>query len=176
MKEKKAFYLLLRYFSLIILALNNFYIISFIVTPLTIYASYFSLNLVYSEIHFIPPRTFFFADLKIELVEACIAVAAYYFLIILNLTTPMKIKKRIFLFAFTILSFFVLNVVRIFVFSILLEKNFHYFDLAHWLIWHFGSTLLLLVLWFAGVRIFKIKEIPVYSDFKEIKKDIKLRR
>jgi hypothetical protein len=105
---------------------------------------------------------------QILLVEACIAGAAYFFLLILNLSTPMRLKKRYMSLIFLIFGFLIANILRIAVFSILYLEKFVYFDFAHASVWYFGSTLFVVALWFINVKIFKIEEIPIYSDFKSL--------
>jgi hypothetical protein len=48
-----------------------------------------------------------------EIINACIAGAAYYFLLILNLSTPMEISKRIKSLVFMFLTFLIINILRI---------------------------------------------------------------
>jgi hypothetical protein len=59
------------------------------------------------------------------------------------------------------------------VFIALLAKGFQYFDVTHMTVWYFGSTVLVVALWFVNVWIFKIKEIPIYTDAKTIFWEIK---
>ena len=66
------------------------------------------------------------------------------------------------------LIFLGINILRILIFSILLVSGFQYFDVAHQASWYLGSTLLVIVVWFANVKIFNIKSIPVYTDIKKM--------
>lgn len=125
-----------------------------------------------SEFFFNPPTVFFFKGYYGELVPACIAGAAYYFLLILNLTTPMSVRKRTLSVAFLLSAFLILNVARIAIFSSLLVQGYEYFDFTHLATWYFGSTAMVVLIWFAGVFIFKIKSIPVYTDIKNIFSDL----
>ncbi len=170
MNKKEAFGILFRYLLLIIIAFPNLFLFYFIFTPLTVYSSYIILDVLYNaDLYF---NIITIEGLSIEIISACVAGAAYYLLLILNLSTPMQLKKRIKSFIFLIFSFFALNIIRIVIFSILALNGFKYFDLAHAFLWYAGSTLLLVAIWFANIYIFKIKEIPVYSDLKRIIKDI----
>jgi len=85
----------------------------------------------------------------------------------------MKNKARIKSILFILLTFLILNILRIVIFSALLVNGYRYFDFTHIFFWYFGSTILVMFIWFANVRIFKINSIPIYSDFKNILKEIK---
>ncbi len=174
MKKKGIINIFLRYITLAVLGLNNLFIFYFIFTPITIFTSYFILNL-FDPITILvkSANTIIFKDFTIKIIPACVAGAAYYLLLILNLTTPMKKRKRVNSLIFLILSFFILNIIRIVAFTLLASGGFKYFDLAHKTTWYFGSTVMLIIIWFANVKIFKIKEIPVYIDLKNIYKNIK---
>ena len=172
MNSKQAYYLLSRYLILIILGLffNIFYLIF---TPLTIYPSYFILSIFYPSIKLLSSNILSFGIIQAKLITACIAGAAYYLLLILNLTTSMKNKTRIKSILFILLAFLILNILRIVVFSALLFNSYLYFDFTHLFFWYFGSTILIVFIWFANVKLFKINSIPVYTDFKNILKEIK---
>jgi len=107
------------------------------------------------------------------IVPACVAGAAYYFLLILNLTTPMPLSKRLKTILFSLLIFYLINTIRIILFAILFFKGFKFFDLTHTLSWYFGSTILVIAIWFLTIWLFKIQNIPIYTDFKNMLSDIK---
>lgn len=158
--------LVFRYISLLILilliySLNLFYNIFLI---LTIYPSSWLLSLFYNSSVF--KSIIFVNSSSIELIPACIAVSAYVLLLILNLTIPMSAKKRIKSIFFSFLSLLLFNIVRIFVFSILLVNNYPYFKELHAFFWYFLSIALVVIIWFLTTHIFKIRAIPIYSDFK----------
>ncbi|MCU0642354.1 MAG: pacearchaeosortase [archaeon] len=162
MNIKESFNLLVRYIILVLIAFPSIWLFYLIFTPLTVYSSYFILSLFYDVA--LENSTFILNSYAIELIPACIAGSAYYLLLILNLTTPMKSKTRIRSISFLMVSFLVLNILRIAFFSFLFIKGFQYFDVAHKAVWYLGSTLLVVALWFVNVSLFKIKGIPVYSD------------
>jgi hypothetical protein len=56
--------------------------------------------------------------------------------------------------------------VRIFFLGILYIYGSPFFDLLHKILWYFGSVFLTVGIWFLEVYLFKIKEIPFYSDLK----------
>ncbi len=171
--NNKFLFIFLRYLFALILGINSLYFIYLIFEPLTLYVSYFILELFYNVEIVKETVTLIIKDYSIEIVEACVAGAAYYLLLILNLTTPMKIRKRINSLLFIIGGFFLLNIIRIIIFSILLINGFEYFDITHKVFWYVISTILVICVWFGNVYLFKIKEIPVYSDFKNIWREIK---
>ena len=167
MKQKEIFYLLFRYFILIILSLDNLYLFYFIFTPLTVYPVSWILNLFYDS-YLINNSMIYFNGLILNIIPACVAGAAYYLLLALNLTTSIEIKKRIKSILFLFASFLVLNIIRMIIFSILYINGFEYFNIAHKTIWYVGSTIMLAGIWFINVWLFNIKKIPVYSDIKRI--------
>jgi exosortase/archaeosortase family protein len=173
METKDAFFLLLRYLVLVILGIGLYFELFYkVFTPLTVWPIYGVLSLIFSNANLLPGDLLFFGGQYAQIIPACVAGAAYFLLLILNLTTPMDWKQRLKSIPFLLVSFLVLNVVRILIFAGLLVSGWQYFDEAHTLVWYFGSTILVVLLWFLNVWLFKIKEIPVYSDFKEIFQDV----
>lgn len=192
--EKFSFSLIYRYIFLLILGLGNLFIFYLILTPLTVYPVFWLIGLsdqatlmsgTYTNVCELSKGTFveglacmnttiFFRDYFASIIPACIAGAAYYLLLILNLTTPMPLGKRAKSLALILGLFLILNVLRIFLFArIFVSNNYEIFSLAHTASWYFGSTVLVILIWFVNVLIFKIKEIPIYSDLKSILNQIK---
>lgn len=132
--------------------------------PLTLWPVYFLLRIFYDV--FITGNILSVVGIKIELINACIAGSAYYLLLVLNLTTNMKARQRFYSIIFSFSSFLILNILRIFFLSILYIKNFVFFDITHKLFWYALSVLFVVGIWFLTVKLFKIKNIPVYSDIK----------
>ncbi len=170
MENKEAVDLGIRYLVLVLFGagLGVFY---FLFTPLTVWPVYGVLNLVDSGVRLFEGSVIFFSGNYIEIIGACVAGAAYYLLLILNLATPMDYLKRAESLLFLFGSFLLLNIFRIVLFSLLFVSGFQFFDLAHKLIWYFGSTILVVVIWFVNVWLFDIREIPVYSDVMELFRD-----
>lgn len=152
-----------RYILLVLLALGNLYLFYIIFTPLTVYPVSWILHQAYGAV-LLEGNVLFLNGHYVEIITACIAGAAYYLLVILNLTTPMNFRKRLVSLAFLLLAFLILNILRIIAFAALLESGSLYFNLAHEAVWYFGSTLLVIFIWFANILIFRIRGIPVYSD------------
>lgn len=192
MDKKEVKYLSIRYLVLIILGLGNLLVFYFIFTPLTFYPVLWILNALYGAVistgdttitcgtivaaKFLPSifqriacidTTIIVKGYFASIIPACIAGSAYYLLTILNLTTPMPAKKRVNSLIFLLFSFLILNIIRTAVFAIIyVEKGYEFFSIAHLAAWYFGSTILVVLLWFAAVLIFKVKEVPIYSDLK----------
>ena len=172
MNLKNVSYTLLRYFILLILGLSNLFLFYYIFTPLTVYPSFWILSL-FSNAVLSHPNILNINNQIIEIIPACVAGAAYYFLLLLNLTTSMSLKKRINSLLFIFLTFLAINILRISSFALLYVNGFSYFDLAHKTTWYFGSTILLILIWLLNIKIFKIKSIPIYTDFNNIYEDMK---
>jgi len=171
MNQKETIDLIVRYLILLIIPLGGLFIIYKVFTPLTVYPVYAVLKSIYSA-NLLEGNIIFFKEYYAEIVGACVAGAAYYLLLILNLTTPMHLEKRIKSILFLLLSFLVINVLRIIIFGILFAKAYPYFDITHELTWYFGSTLIVIAVWFSNVCIFKIKAIPIYTDLSNLFADI----
>jgi exosortase/archaeosortase family protein len=171
MDVKETIDLISRYLLLAILPLGGLYIFYSIFTPLTVYPAYFAFSKLYGA-KLLTGNVIFFKGYYAEIVQACVAGAAYYLLAILNLTTPMHIKKRIKSLLFIAVSFLIINIIRIIIFGMLFSKGYQYFDVAHELVWYFGSTIIVVVVWFANVWLFKVKAIPIYTDMMHLFTDI----
>ncbi|MEK6878531.1 MAG: pacearchaeosortase, partial [Nanoarchaeota archaeon] len=121
--------LLVRYLTLVALGLGNLYLFYAIFTPLTVYPVSWILNLFYNAF-LLNETTINLNGLVISIIPACVAGAAYYLLLCLNMTTPMKINKRIKSILFLFSSFLAVNILRMIVFSIIYINGFEYFNIA----------------------------------------------
>ncbi len=161
-----------RYSILLIVAFPNLFIFYFIFSPLTIFPSYYLINLVIPSM--LEGNRIITHFGIIELIDACIAGSAYYLLLILNLSTPrMHLKKRIFAILFSFATFLLANLARIFLFALLFFSGFEYFNTTHLVVWYSASTLLVVLIWIAEIKLFNIKEIPMYSDMRATIKEIR---
>jgi len=160
-----------RYIFLFLIGLGNLYVFYLIFTPLTIYPVYYFLKLFYPVSLSI--ATLYFPNKIIEIIPACVAGAAYYLLLILNLTTSMPLKKRLYSVFYSFSMLLILNILRIILLSILFINSFQFFDITHKIFWYGISTIFVVAIWFSEVKIFKIKNIPIYSDIIKFKKYIK---
>lgn len=168
---KKLILIFFRYIILLILVLNS-YLIYKIFTPLTIYSSVIFLKLFYPVIFF-GNQILINQSKIIEIIPSCVAGSAYVLLLILNLFVSMKSKQRICSIIFSFILFFALNLSRIIILSVLLVNDFEFFYITHKIFWYVLSTVLVVGVWFLTIKIFKVKEIPVYSDIKYFLKSIR---
>ena len=108
-------------------------------------------------------------NLPIEIIGACVAGSAYYLLLILNLSVPnIKFERRVLILLFSFSLLLLVNILRIFLLSIIYVNQWSFFDITHELFWYAGSILFVVGIWFLSVFVFKIKEIPFYSDIKNL--------
>jgi len=176
-KEARKFLLIfLRYFFLLAFALFafNFPFFYEFFLRLTIYPLNFLLNLFYNSSF--SNNLIAINGYHIELIPACIAIAAYFLLLTLNLTTPMNPRKRIYSVIFSFLIFLLFNIARLFFLSLLFINSNIYFEQIHMILWYSINILFVLIAWFLTVYLFKIKNIPVYQDFKSLFLNLEKRR
>jgi exosortase/archaeosortase family protein len=168
--SKRSLGLFARYFALIILGINNLYIIYAILTPLTIYATTAILSIFTDPT--LVDNFISLSGIVIEIAPACVAGAAFYLLLILTLSVPdVKPITRTKAILTALIILFSLNILRILI-LIPLIKTAH-FQTIHWIIWHLISTLFVVGTWLTVITIYKIKSIPIYSDLKYLYKSIK---
>lgn len=134
--------------------------------PLTIYPVNFILGFFYDAA--LAGNRIFFEIIAIEIIPACVAVSAYFLLVMLNLLTPMSIRKRLWSLLFSASLLLIMNIARITALSFMLLSGWAYFDIVHRALWYFLSIFLVAGIWFLTAYIFGIKEIPVYDDFKTV--------
>jgi len=162
-----------RYGLILFLAIPNFWIFYKLFSPITTYVVFLLLNLFY-DVNLVGEVIFISNCFPIEIVSACIAGSAYYLLFALNLATPkIQIGKRGRIILLSFACLFVLNLIRILLLSFLFISGSAYLDITHKLFWYVLSTIFVAGIWFMNVKLFKIKEIPFYSDLKYLYKKIK---
>ncbi|MFH1422834.1 MAG: pacearchaeosortase [Planctomycetota bacterium] len=161
---------LLRYLIILLIAIPNLWIFYAILTPLTIYATYFLFNIFFSDVSLVT-NTIKLGCFPIEIINSCVAGSAYYLLLLLNFSTKdIKWKKRLTILSLAFASLFIMNIIRIFALSIMAYHGNPLFDVSHQIFWYFLSTFFVVVIWFTEVKYFKIKSIPFYTDLKFIYK------
>jgi exosortase/archaeosortase family protein len=159
-----------RYIAVLILGAGNLYILYKILTPLTIKTTSRVLS-IFSPV-IVVDNLIRFKGVFIEIIPACIAGAAFFLLLFLILSTAeIKPGKRAIVIIISMISLFVLNIIRIIILVALMKTS--YFGIVHWTFWHIISTLFVVGIWFTMVKIYKIKAIPVYSDFLYVQSLIK---
>jgi exosortase/archaeosortase family protein len=155
-----------RYSSLLIVGIFSNSIFYFLFTFLTVYPVFFLLNLLFDNV-VLMSNIILINQIQIEIVGSCVASSAYFLLLMLNLSTPkINISKRFGILFLTFVTFLIANVLRIVLLSLILVNQSQFFDITHKLFWYSISTLFVVSIWFLTVKLFKIKEIPFYSDLK----------
>jgi exosortase/archaeosortase family protein len=158
--------IIVRYTILITVGIIGIKIFYLFFEAFTVYPVYALLKLFFTNISLLS-NVIIIGDAPIEIIGPCIAGSAYYLLLILNLSIPkIDFKRRIELLFFTFSSLLIINILRIFLLSVLFVTGTSFFDITHKLFWYAGSTIFVVGIWFLGVKIFKIKEVPFYSDIK----------
>lgn len=168
MKERSSIRsIIIRYLILIAVAIPNLWLFYTIFTPLTVYPVKWLLGIFYDTLLVSGNVIVLNQSVPIQIISACVAGAAYYLLLMLNLFTPgIKTKKRIYMILLAFGVFLLVNIIRIFVMGILLFSNFSAFNITHEILWYVLSTIFVVGIWFYEVKKFHIKEIPLYSDLK----------
>ncbi|NPE27053.1 pacearchaeosortase [Methanococcoides sp. SA1] len=167
MKYDKIQDIFLRYLLVLLLGIGNFYIFREILTPLTIHTVYQILSIFTNTTLIVD--TIQTSSYTIQIAPPCIATSAFYLLFFLIMSTPnMKIKTRSKAILTALGALFVLNVARILLLVPLINTT--YFEAIHWIFWHLVSIVFVLAIWFTITKVYKIKSIPTYSDFKYLKK------
>lgn len=167
--NKSLIEILVRYILLLIIGGVVYFTDIFykILLPLTLYPIKFLLSLSYDII--VIGTRILVDDVVIEIIPACVAVSAYLLLIILNLALPMDLKTRIYSLFTSIFALLLLNILRIYVLSLVLIIGSPSFDILHSVFWYGLSTILVVGVWFLTIWLYKIKKIPGYSDIKFLK-------
>jgi len=173
MRTREAAGILFRYIIILLAGLGNLFIFYKLLTPLTVKSVYLLLNLFSELIN--TGNIIIFREIMVEIIPACVAGSAYYLLFVLVLSTPnIKIGKRLLMILFSFSSFFILNILRL-VFLIFIVQSL-YFEFIHLFFWYILSTLFVAGIWLYSLKIFKIKDIPVYSDVLNITKSARPKR
>lgn len=112
--------------------------------------------------------TLFLNGRGLEFIPACVATSAYYLLALLVLLTKdVKLKCRLFLFLSGCFLIFLMNVIRIdILLYLLVELGENWFEKFHIFFWHFVSSVYVAAVWILLAYKFKVKSVPVYSDFR----------
>ena len=167
--------ILLALIIVLILPIKN-PLVYIILTPITVYPVVFLLK-IFVNVNFFygsnGPMFLLGAKTLIEIVPACVAGAAYILLLALNLCVKMKPQKRIFSLILSFLILLIFNILRIFAFSLLYYHSIPGIDFTHMFFWYVISTIFIVLIWFFVVKVFKIEELPLYSDIKSLVSEIK---
>ena len=133
---------------------------------LTIYPVNFGVSLFYPSL--VSGSFILINQLPINIIPACVAISAYVLLLILNLTTPMGLKKRFYTLIFSLFALLLLNITRIIILIILLMNSTSNFEFIHKIFWYGLSIIFVILIWFLTTYLFKIRNIPIYTDIKQL--------
>ena len=174
-KHDRAYLMPFRYIILLglMFSLPMLYKVLFV---LTIHPVFWLLKLVFNPVLLNGDILLILFTTPIQIIPACVAGSAYLLLLILNFTVPMSHKKRILSITLAFTLLLTANILRIFLLSLLYHYQSPFFDFTHKFFWYFLSTIFVVIIWFLMVKIFTIKEIPVYSDLKYLLRIIKKKR
>jgi exosortase/archaeosortase family protein len=142
---------------------SKFYEVMLVLTiyPVNWILSIFYTSAVYSNFIFLE-------NISLEIIPACVAVSAYILLLILNFLTQMNLKKRFYSIFFSMTLLLFLNIIRIVFLAVLLVNEYAYFDAVHKFVWYFMSLVIVVGIWFLTAYLFKIKNIPFFTDIKSL--------
>ncbi len=171
-KINKVYLIFIRYVILLGL-IFTLPLIYKIFTPLTLYPVVGLLKLIYEQVNISQDFILIGFNTIIQLIPACIAGSAYLLLLILNLSVSMRLKKRVYSLLLSFILLLVLNILRIFFLSVLYHSGNSFFDITHKLLWYGLSIVFVVGIWFLIVKLFSIKQIPVYTDIKYMLKIVR---
>jgi exosortase/archaeosortase family protein len=139
---------------------------------LTIYPSYFLINLGYSV--GLVGNSLFFGGNVVNFIPACIAAVAYALLLFLIIFTKgIGFGKSVKMFVLGSLLILIMNVIRIdLLLVILFEFGPDMFDNVHLVFWNFISGIYVAFVWIFLVKKFKVSGIPIVSDVRYLYKRI----
>ena len=139
-----------------------------IFSPWTLHSTYWILNLVYDVV--LEGNLITFDSVTFALIPACTAATAYLLLTMLILVSRgIKLLTRIKIWIYGCLLILVFNTLRIFLLIwIYVTFGQNYFDALHLVFWHVISTVVVVLIWIGLTKKYKVKGIPIYSDFKYI--------
>tara|TARA_Y100000310_G_scaffold130047_1_gene129215 strand:+ start:235 stop:762 length:528 start_codon:yes stop_codon:yes gene_type:complete len=160
--------LILRVFLALILRVEWIY---FIVSPLTLLLSYSFVSLFgYDVVINFSSSRMVVEDRILNFVEACSAGVAYYLLALLILLTKgIKWGLRLKMFLIGSLMIFFVNLVRVLILIIVLvEYGVYYFEAIHLFFWDVVASVLVVGIWVFLTEKYKIKEVPILSDLREL--------
>jgi exosortase/archaeosortase family protein len=171
--NKSLINLIVRYLLILLVGLGVVFTNIFykIFLYLTIYPLGILLKILYSVEIF--DNLLIFNSLIVELIPACIAVSAYFLLLILVFSCPIGFKRQIKALFVGFIILLAVNILRMFILIILAIQGSNLFNVLHTFFWYFLSTVFVVIIWFIVIYIFKIKEIPVYTDIRYLIKSIR---
>ncbi len=134
---------------------------------LTMAFPYLFLKLLNYDVGFIfSSKILIVNGIEFEFVKACIATSAYYLLALLILATKdIGLKKSLKMFLLGSLLIFIMNILRVILLIIVvMNLGVDWFDAVHLTFWYVVSSVYVFLVWIFLIRLYKIKNIPIYSD------------
>jgi len=137
-----------------------------LLTAPTIYTLYKTLRLIYPEV--ILENIYIFVNGHLfEISSICMMGAVYWFLLLLVLATAnLRLSTRVLSIALAWLAVFVFNIIRMILLISIVNSS--YFDSSHWIFENIIAAIVLVLIWWAIVRLYHIESVPFYSDLKYI--------
>lgn len=169
MRYEKKLVMRLALAIIIVLSYKIFYKV---LIPLTLYPSFYILNLFYKAS--LQGQTILVNSHALIFIPACAALSAYILLaILILLTKDIKLKTGIKMFFLGSLIIFIANVIRIeTLIFILVNGGRNYFETLHLFIWKVLSSIFVAIVWIFLIKFYKIKSIPLVSDIKYLRKSM----
>ncbi len=171
--KKKIITLIFRYIIILFFGLFNIWIFYKLFTSPTIFLvskiiSIFGNTTLFGNI-------IFYQGIIFQIIPACVAGSAYYLLFILIMSiSDLKPIKHALILVFSFSLLFIINVLRIVVLVFMFGS--FYFEPIHLFFWYVLSTLFVFLIWVLCIKVFSIKEIPIYSDIKFLMNNLKVRK
>ncbi len=158
--------LLLRVLIIFLLFLIYDYVY-IIALPITTYLSFIFLN-IFQYSPTLANNAISIGNTNFNFIPACVALPAYYLLLLLILTTKdLDFKKSAKILAYGSILILAMNIIRIdLLIAAFISLGKHWFDSIHLVFWKFVSGIYVALVWIFLSKKYKIKTIPVYSDIK----------
>lgn len=153
------------------LLVNSYQLLYKILIPITLYPSFYLIKLLgYSAT--LSGLQILANSHELTFIPACAAASAYILLgVLILLTKDIQLKTGLKMFLLGSLIILIANIIRIdSLIIILFEGGKNYFDTLHLFIWKILSSIFVAVVWIYLVKKFKIKNIPIISDIKALRK------
>ena len=160
-----------RYILITLVSIFGFSIFERLLTSPTIHALVGLLKIFYNEI-ILEGAYIYVNGQGFEITTTCVMGIIYWLLFILVFATAgLKVEKRFCVLAFAWLSVFIFNIMRMLFLVSIAQKP--YFNGVHWLFENVIAIILVILVWTATIRLFKIKTVPFYSDLKVLKQELR---
>lgn len=142
-----------------------------IIIPIALYPSFYLLKALGYEAS-LSGITILTNSHSLTFIPACAAASAYILLgILILLTKDIKRKTGIKMFLLGSIIILVANIIRIeSLILILINGGKNYFETLHLFIWKVLSSIFVALVWIFLIKRYKIKSIPLVSDYKSLRK------